>query len=113
MKTKVLIVEDSDVGGRTLVTVLTAAGYDVRLEATGAAALAAAKEWEPRTILLDRLLPDADGAKLAPRLRSKGERRVVILSGDARPKGVRGVDKWLVKPVTNRELLAAIAGDAA
>jgi DNA-binding response OmpR family regulator len=109
MKTKVLVVEDSDVGGRTLVTVLSAAGYDVRLEATGAAGIAAAAEWDPRTILLDRLLPDADGAKLAARLR-KGDRRVIVLSGDARPKGVRGVDEWLVKPVTNRELFAAIEG---
>jgi DNA-binding response OmpR family regulator len=111
VKVKVLVVEDSDVGGRTLVTVLSAAGYDVRWECSGAAGLAAAAEWEPATIVLDRRLPDADGALIAKRFGAP-ERRVVVLSGEAAPKGVRGVDRWLVKPVSNRELLSAIARDA-
>ena len=110
MSHKVLVVEDSDVGGRTLLTVLKAAGYDTRLETTAAAGLAAAAEWEPATVILDRRLPDADGASIARRFGQR-ECRVLILSGDARPNGVRGVNSWLVKPVTSRELLAAVAGD--
>jgi DNA-binding response OmpR family regulator len=110
MKVKVLVVEDSDVGGRTLVTVLSAAGYDVRWECSGAAGLAAAADWDPATIVLDRRLPDADGALIAKRFGAP-ERRVVVLSGEVAPAGVRGVDCWLVKPVTNRELLRAIASD--
>lgn len=107
MTAKVLVVEDSEVGGRTLVTVLSAAGYEVRWECTGQAALATAAEWDPSAIVLDRRLPDADGARLAARLRAP-DRRVVVLSGETAPTGVRGVDCWLVKPVSNRELLNAI-----
>jgi two-component system OmpR family response regulator len=104
---RVLVVEDSEVGGRTLQTVLAAAGFDVRWEMTAADGLAAAREWGPAAVLLDRHLPDADGATLARRF-GGADRRVVVLSGDPRPKGVRGVHRWLVKPVTNRELIAAL-----
>lgn len=103
-----LVVEDSELGGRTLLTVLKAAGYDARLETTAADGLAAAEEWEPSTVILDRHLPDGDGAKLASRFRADN-RHVFVLSGDVRPKGVRGITDWLLKPVSARDLLAAIA----
>lgn len=104
-----LIVEDSPLGGRTLVTVLTAAGHTTRLETTVAAGLAAAKEWAPTTVILDRHLPDGDGAKVATKFGAAD--RVLVLSGDAQPKGVRGVSQWLRKPVSARALLAAIANE--
>lgn len=108
MSGRVLVVEDSELGGRTLLTILGAAGYEARLETTAASGLAAAAEWDPATVILDRHLPDGDGAKLALKFGAT-DRQVFVLSGDARPKGVRGVTDWLLKPVSARALLAAIA----
>lgn len=108
MSGRVLVVEDSELGGRTLLTILGAAGYDARLETTAADGLAAAAEWDPSTVILDRHLPDGDGAKLASKFGTP-DRRVFLLSGDARPSGVRGIAGWLLKPVSARDLLAVIA----
>ena len=105
MSGRVLIVEDSDLGGRTLRTILQAAGYETRLETNAVDGLAAAQQWEPAIVVLDRHLPDGDGAKLATKFKTVP---VVILSGDAKPKGVRGVTAWLTKPVSARELIEAI-----
>lgn len=109
MTVRVLIVEDAAVAGRTLVNVLSAAGHDVRWETTGRDALRAVDEWRPDVVLLDRELPDADGVDLARQVHG-ADRRVVVLSGHRAPDALDSIDQWLMKPVSNRELLAAIAG---
>jgi two-component system OmpR family response regulator len=108
---RVLVVEDSDLGGRTLKTVLCAAGYEVRWETTGAAGIAAAETWKPDAIIFDRQLPDADGDELAARLqRADQTTPVIVLSGAPRPDNAAHGGRWLEKPVSNRELLDAIEG---
>ena len=104
---RVLIVEDSEVAGQTLKLVLSTAGYDVKWETTGAAALATVNAWKPQVVLVDRGLPDTDGDEVATQIT---DARVIVLSGEARPPTAGHTGAWLVKPVTNRELLAAVGG---
>lgn len=110
----VLVVEDSPAVGRMLVTVLEQAGHKVRWVQTGAEAVTAAKGWAVEVVLLDMHLADTDGLTVAAELRSekhaKGA-RIIGLSGDpVSASEERGLDRFLLKPVSFTELLAAVRG---
>lgn len=110
----VLVVEDSEAVGRMLVQVLERAGYQVRWVQSGAGALATAEEWPPGVVLLDMHLTDGDGMAVARKLKrrpSAKKARVIGLSGDpVSPAGRRGLDGFLLKPVSFPDLLKAVQG---
>ena len=65
-KRRILLVDDEVGITRALALYLTENGNcDVRVENTGSRALAAAREFRPDLIVLDIVMPDADGASLA------------------------------------------------
>lgn len=66
---KVLIANDQEWSGRSLETIFSAEGYGVVRAFTGAQALKQADASEPDVIILDRQLPDLDGAEVCRRLR--------------------------------------------
>ena len=116
-KTKILLVEDDpDILFATART-LKSAGYRV-LEASSA------KEcWEtfaenrPDLLLLDVVLPDADGRELCSQLKADPDLRgifIVLLSGtktssNDQVEGLElGADGYIARPITNKELLARI-----
>jgi len=80
-------------------------------------AIAAACEFEPDLILLDVIMPDADGGEVAARLRAHEKLRnvpIVFLTAAVSkqelhgPSGLIGGRVFVAKPVNKRELLEVI-----
>ncbi|MFZ5918982.1 MAG: PAS domain S-box protein [Chloroflexota bacterium] len=93
------------------------AGYAVSQAQTGAEGLRLAAEQKPDLILLDVALPDIDGIEVCRRVKTTPHLAgcFVILVGDARTasddpaSGLEaGADGFIVRPVSNRELLARV-----
>jgi len=92
--------------------------FDVTAVADGAAALEAALAAPPDVVLTDVMTPRLDGFGLLAKLREDERTRtipVVMLSArageEAAVEGIgAGVDDYLVKPFTARELLARVSG---
>ncbi|PYV40228.1 MAG: hypothetical protein DMG06_20880 [Acidobacteria bacterium] len=96
--------------------ILEKEGYSVNLAQTGQQALQVLQESKIDLILLDVMLPDADGYSLCKSIKAKEETRdipVVLLTAlDGIDNKVRGLDvgacDYLVKPFSQKELLARI-----
>ena len=110
---RVLLVED-DARLATMVSdYLGEAGFRVTRAATGAAAmhLAAAEEFD--VMILDLMLPDADGLDICRNLRARSDIPILMLTarGDPLDRVVGlelGADDYLPKPFEPRELLARL-----
>ena len=84
-ESRVLVIDD-DPGLRLLLgTTLGSAGYDVRTVGDAATMRAALAEWTPDLLLLDIMLPDADGVQLLQELKAnEAWRDVPVLMISAR-----------------------------
>lgn len=112
---RVLVVDDNDLQRDVVADLLASEGYDVRVAATGAEALDAARAAPPDVVVLDLMLPDTDGATVLARLRcdpALAGMRVVVTTGLRSSSVLRlpGVDAALFKPFGPQELLTALAG---
>lgn len=109
---RVLVVDDDPAILRVVRRALEAAGYDVAALDRGAGVMDRVASFSPDVILLDLVLPDEDGIKLAAKLR-RGSASIIVLSavGDDRKKVEAldaGADDYLTKPFSMEELLARI-----
>ncbi len=111
---RLLVVED-DTGLRDVLRrALSLAGYEVRLSAEGAEALAEVARSVPDAVVLDIGLPDIDGLEVCRMLRREGNRVPVLMltARDAvsdRIDGLdAGADDYLVKPFDIDELKARL-----
>jgi DNA-binding response OmpR family regulator len=110
----ILVVDDEPAILVALERALRLEGFGVRTAATGEAALAAAAAEPPAAIVLDVVLPDADGREIATRLRASGlDTPICILSARDqvadRVAGLQaGADDYLVKPFAMEELVARL-----
>jgi len=113
----ILVVDDDPHMLRAHARLLDKAGYRVLKAASGRDGLRLARESEPDLVLLDVVLPDISGVEVCRRI--KAERAlvggfVVLLSGlktasDAQAAGLEaGADGYIVRPISNRELLARV-----
>ncbi len=115
---RLLLVDDEEPFTRLLKLNLEEGGeYEVRVENEGLQAIAAACEFEPDLILLDVIMPDADGGEVAARLRTHEKLRnvpIVFLTAAvskqelAGPSGTIGGRVFVAKPVNKRDLLEII-----
>jgi len=111
---QVLVVEDDAAIRRGVVDALEFAGYGTHEAANGKAARDAAVRLDCDLVLLDLVLPEADGLEvLAEVRRARPTLPVIILTarGDEadRVKGLRlGADDYVVKPFSVQELLARV-----
>ena len=109
-----LVVDDEPALRETLERALAAEGYAVETAPDGVAALRAVARSEPDAIVLDVLMPGADGFEVTRRLRADGHRVPILLltARDAvgdRVEGLdAGADDYLVKPFALDELLARV-----
>lgn len=116
IKLSVLVVEDDSAIVSLLKYNLEKAGFVVRTTDNGEEALLMITEQRPDIILLDWMLPGISGITICNRLRSHEETShipIIMLSarGEESDKveGLdRGVDDYLVKPFSPRELMARI-----
>ena len=112
--TQLLLVED-DVGiGRMLERGLTQEGFAVDWVRDLKSATERIKSAKPKVIILDRMLPDGDGANLCSALRKTGSKTPVCMltardTLDDKLRGFdAGADEYLVKPFEFDELLARL-----
>src|SRR5262252_2530557 len=92
---------------------LGAAGYRVEHAATAAGGLALAARDGFAAIILDLMLPDADGLDVCRKIRARGAVPILMLTarGDAMDRVIGleiGADDYLPKPFEPRELLARL-----
>lgn len=114
MRHNLLVVDDEPALRETLERALVAEGYAVETAPDGVAALRVVARTEPDAIVLDVLMPGADGLEVTRRLRDDGHRVPILLLTARDAVGDRvagldaGADDYLVKPFALDELLARV-----
>lgn len=112
----VLVVDDTASNRMLYGTLLSRAGYNVRVASSGLEALQQIEDQVPSLVLLDFMMPGMDGAEVLSRLRRSTttmELPVVVLtasvaSDDIERALVSGADDYITKPVDSRILLTRI-----
>ena len=110
----VLLVDDDAELAAMLAELLEREGFQVESAANGAAGLAAIRRSAPDVLVLDLMLPDANGLDLCRRLRDAGAGLAILMltaRGDPmdRVLGLEiGADDYLGKPFEPRELVARV-----
>jgi len=110
---RILLVEDDSRLATMVVDYLAEAGFRTTRAATGASAMQLVASESFDAMILDLMLPDADGLELCRSLRSKSDMPVLMLTarGDPLDRVVGlevGADDYLPKPFEPRELLARL-----
>jgi DNA-binding response OmpR family regulator len=111
---RILIVEDDDRIGSSLLRALLGNGYDATLETTGRGAIRAAAIDHPDLVLLDLGLPDIDGLDVCREIRRQdpSSELVMLTARDEELDIVVGLDAgavdYITKPFKLAELLARV-----
>jgi DNA-binding response OmpR family regulator len=115
--TKVLVADDDPEILLLTATILRRAGYDVLEASTGKECLEAVGAYHPDVVLLDVMLPDTTGTELCRQIKADESLEgifVILVSGvqvssDYQADALNvGADGYIVKPVSNKELLARV-----
>ena len=112
----VLVVDDDERNRLLAEAVLQAAGYEVRLAASGADALQAFGEAEPDLVLLDVMMPRMDGFETCRHVRALpggADVPVVFLTANSDLASYQkaldsGADDFLTKPLNRTELIIRV-----
>src|SRR5215213_2363496 len=109
----ILMVEDEPSITEPLAEALDREGFDTRVAATVADALAQAEQQMPDLVLLDVMLPDGSGYDVARTLRESSKVPIIMLTARGeetdRIVGLElGADDYIVKPFSAREVAARI-----
>ncbi len=118
MRPHILVVDDSDEVRLLASRILEREGYQVTAADSGVSALEILQTFVPDLVVSDIMMPEVDGYRLLERLRDDPRVLavpVIFLSalGDATSleRGNRlGVEHYLVKPFTAKQLLAVVSG---
>jgi len=111
---RILLVEDEPGLVVTLTDLLIAEGYQVDSAATGPSALEKTSAESYDVVILDVMLPGADGFEVCRAMREGGNRAAILMLTARtqladRVNGLKsGADDYLVKPFEPAELLARI-----
>ncbi|MEO6125379.1 MAG: response regulator transcription factor [Ilumatobacteraceae bacterium] len=111
---RILLVEDDERIGSTLLRALESTGYDARWERNGTDGIAAAADHRPDLVLLDLGLPDIDGLDVCRTIRLADDSVVIVMltARDEELDVVVGLDAgavdYITKPFKLAELLARI-----
>lgn len=110
---KILVVDDEAAVRRILKTRLSMAGYAVVTAEDGNQALEVYNREHPDLVVLDVMMPNADGYHVCQELRKSSDVPIIMLTalGDVadRITGLQmGADDYLVKPFSPKELEARI-----
>jgi len=114
VKTKILIVEDDPNISLGLDTLLRAEGFEVAICQRGDKALEAAAKHHPALIILDVMLPGANGFDICKQIRAKKIATPILMltaKGQELDKVIgldSGADDYVTKPFGVRELVARI-----
>ena len=117
---RVLIVDDVEDNRQLLAELLGPVGFDVRLAADGAEAVAAFQAWRPDLILMDFRMPVMDGHEAIRRIRALpggGVPKIIAVTASAMDENRRelldvGADDFIGKPFREPDLFEKIRGQA-
>ena len=118
VKARVLLAEDNAVNQLVVVGLLKKQGYSVDVVANGLEAVAAARQLAYDLVLMDIQMPDMGGIEAARKIRQSGQGNAAVpiiavtahaLKGDRERFIDSGMDDYLVKPVSRRDLLQKVA----
>ncbi len=116
-RTRILVTDDSPDVLELTTTVLEDEGYKVAKAASGGECLKIARAQHPDIILLDVMLPDMTGIEVCEQIKEDKDLEgtfVILVSGvrispDYQADGLNvGADGYIIKPITNRELVARV-----
>ncbi|PCC74593.1 two-component system, OmpR family, response regulator RstA [Nannocystis exedens] len=110
---QILLVEDDARLAALITAFLTTQGFQVRAVADGRAAIAAILDQPPDGVILDMLLPGADGLEVCRTVRARYRGFILVLT--AQDEDIHevvaldtGADDYLTKPVRPQVLLARL-----
>jgi PAS domain S-box-containing protein len=115
--TRILVIDDDPELLLLTKTVLGRAGYEVLEASTGKEGLKAAREHCPDVVLLDVVLPDISGVDACRQIKEDQNLKNVFvilssgieISSEYQANGLNmGADGFIVKPISNKELLARV-----
>jgi two-component system alkaline phosphatase synthesis response regulator PhoP len=115
---KVLIVEDDEVIAQGMARHLAQAGFDAVTVPNGETGLARLRFERPDVLVLDLMLPGADGWKVIETARTEGIGTPIVVVSARGTEHDRvhalelGADDYLVKPFSMRELVARVGAAA-
>lgn len=110
---RVLVVEDDPKTSQWLRLYLERDGLEVSIFADGRAALASVDALAPALVLLDVMLPGANGFELCRAIRAASSTPVILITAraaeDDRLRGFdAGADDYITKPFSPREVVARV-----
>lgn len=113
MPTRLLLIDDDARLAAMVADYLRQSGYAVSHAADGASGMQALTQLGPDLVILDLMLPDADGLDLCRRIKAQSPAAVLMLTAKGDPMdrvvGLEiGADDYLPKPFEPRELLARV-----
>lgn len=113
MRPTILVVEDDAATRKMIDMALEESGFSILNAGTAAEALQAIKEHQPDLVLLDLILPDADGVDLCREVREFSDVNIVMVTAKRdltdRLAGLdAGADDYVTKPLAMGELVARI-----
>ena len=111
LKCRTLIVEDDRDSCDALATMVRRLGHEVECVETAGAALVKLEEWQPHCVLLDLMLPDAQGGLILRRIRASGmQTRVAVITAAGaeslvlKHAAAYNPDAVFLKPLDHRQL---------
>jgi len=118
MAGRVLLVEDEPNIAAAIRFILTREGWEVAVEADGAAAMARVRDLGPDLLILDLMLPGMSGLEILTALRADptyAELKVMMLTAKGQPRDREaaervGVQAFMSKPFSNDEMRAMVRG---
>lgn len=113
MNAQLLMIEDDARLAAMVGDYLRQSGYGFVHAGNGASGMVALAQSSPALVILDLMLPDADGLELCRRIKHESSAAVLMLTAKGDPMdrivGLEmGADDYLPKPFEPRELLARI-----
>ncbi len=114
---KILVVDDDPETLLLTSMILEKAGYEVLEASTGEQSLQVVRTQRPDLILLDVMLPDISGMDVSRQIKADADLRdtfIILLSGvqvssEYQADGLNvGVEGYITRPVSNKELLARV-----
>jgi DNA-binding response OmpR family regulator len=111
--TKILVVEDDPIIGEMLTLYLAEEKFEVERVESAGEGFDALRRFEPDVLILDLMLPDAEGASLCSAFRERSKLPIIVTSmrsavADRIQAISAGADDYLCKPYSMQELKVRI-----
>jgi two-component system response regulator MtrA len=113
---KILVVEDAEDIRELVAFKLRGAGYDVYTAGDGESGVATARSIHPDVVVLDWMMPRMNGLDATAAIRADAELAqvpIILLTAKGQEQDVQrgftvGVDDYIVKPFSPRELVSRV-----